>query len=389
MSDNCDILALKKIVDEQRAQIIELEKRVNAATKLADDAENYSRQDCLILRGALEVRPGVSLRVEVTRLIWNHTGVQIEPWCLNTVHWLNFGKSLIIRFNNKEVRNKIYSNRIPKDRMRRGLYIHECLSNSKVKLVEKCVTLKRNREIQSYWTQNGQVFVKSEKDLPPILLVSEWSIEDIRAKIASQPKAYSEAVRAKTNRSAAPGPSPHEAGKQMSGGVGVSVSAEGGPTKNGMSELKKTSTVSLEKQEGGETQNGRNSGATSGGQSAPSCIDAGAYPVQQVGAPVQHGDAQIGGVTSCKNPVSVISGEDASGGGIEGASSSQEEKNQAETAKKTGEGRDENTDCDHDSLDGNLLTSPSESSRQNVPFKSPSPKSERKQKRSQRRKARW
>ena len=200
MSDKCDIDVLKGIVDEQRAQILNLEKKVNEAMRLAEDAENYSRQDCLILRGAVNVRQGVNLRSEVARLVQFHTGVKVEPWCINTVHWLKFGKSLIIRFNNKEVRNLIYSNRVPRDQTKRVLYIHESLTRSRVALVEMCVTMKKSREIHSYWTQNGQVYLKSEKDLPPIFVMPEWTLEEIRSKIAAQPRAYSEAVKARPKK---------------------------------------------------------------------------------------------------------------------------------------------------------------------------------------------
>ena len=70
----------------------------------------------------------MNLRGEIMRLIAFHTGVTFPEWCINTVHWLGGGKSLIVRFNNKAVRDSVYYNRIPKDPSKRGLFVHESLT---------------------------------------------------------------------------------------------------------------------------------------------------------------------------------------------------------------------------------------------------------------------
>lgn len=198
MSDFNDIGELKRLLEVQNAKILELQNKVSTALKLAEDAEGYSRLDCLILRGRLNLRSNVDFRSEVRRLIQYHTGVHTEPWHINTVHWLKYEDSLIIRFNNKEIRNRIYQNRVPKDKNKRGMFIHECLTSSKAKLIGRVAKMRKNNLVHSYWTQNGQVFVKGGKDLPPILLLPEWSDEDIQQKLASQPNSYKDALKGAT-----------------------------------------------------------------------------------------------------------------------------------------------------------------------------------------------
>ena len=74
MSEEYNVDQLRKLVLEQQSVINALEKKVGAALKQAEAAENYSRQDCLIFRGQLNVRPNISLRDEMCRLIHHHTG---------------------------------------------------------------------------------------------------------------------------------------------------------------------------------------------------------------------------------------------------------------------------------------------------------------------------
>ena len=194
MSDVCSIGELRELIKNQQQKIDRLEKRVQAAEKRIETAEIHSRQDCLILRGKIDIRPNCSLRDEVMRLIQHHTGVQFPPWCLNTVHWLGKGGSLIVRFNNKGVREAIYRNRIPKDATKRGLFIHECLTSAKVQTISKCAKLRSDGRIATYYTQMGHVYVKKTRELPSIMLPDHLSEQEIINLLTEQPSSYRGAV---------------------------------------------------------------------------------------------------------------------------------------------------------------------------------------------------
>ena len=53
MSDEISIEQLKNVIQKQQDQIVSLGKRLDVALKQAEAAEQYTRQDCLILRGTM------------------------------------------------------------------------------------------------------------------------------------------------------------------------------------------------------------------------------------------------------------------------------------------------------------------------------------------------
>ena len=185
---------MRDIIQRQQNRIDDLEKRMMQAEKQVEAAEQYSRQDCLILRGKLDIRPNCSLRDEVMRIILHHTGIQFPAWCLNTVHWLGKGDSLIVRFNNKGVREAIYRNRVPKEVNKRGLFIHESLTSSKMQTVSKCARLRREGTLVTYYTQSGNVFAKRTRETPALLIPDNLNEQEISQLLERQPSSYREAV---------------------------------------------------------------------------------------------------------------------------------------------------------------------------------------------------
>ena len=198
MSEQVSVGALKELIERQQGRIDALEKRMHQAERQIEASEIYSRQDCLILRGKLDIRPNSSLRDEAMRLIQHHTGVQFPAWCLNTVHWLGNEDSLILKFNNKGVREAIYRNRVPKDVTKRGLFIHESLTTTKVQTITKCAKLRRSGKIVTYFTQSGHVYIKRTKESPSILVPDNLSEQDIADLVERQPSSYSEAAARST-----------------------------------------------------------------------------------------------------------------------------------------------------------------------------------------------
>ena len=194
MSDEVSNQDLIRIIREQQQKIDKLEVKVDLAVKRAAAADNYSRQDCLILRGKLPFHSDpYDLRDEVMKLLSEHTGLLLVQWFVNTVHWV--GKnSIVVRFNNKSVREAIYRNRIPKDKSKRGLIIHECLSADKQETVMLCARLRRAGKITTYYTQGGIIFIKSKRELPSLTINPGATEEDILALIEGQPQTYRDAV---------------------------------------------------------------------------------------------------------------------------------------------------------------------------------------------------
>lgn len=194
MSDEVSVAELKRMLFEQKATIENLEKKVIQAQRQADAAEQYTRQDCLILRGKLDIRPNHSFREEVIKIIEFHTGIKVPMWCLNTAHWISKNKSIIVRFNDKEIRDSIYRNRIAKTDDKKGLFIHESLTSSRMKVMKHCISLRKDKQIGSYYTHNGNIYVKKNKDAVPIPVTPDMNQDDIIHALRMQPDSFREAA---------------------------------------------------------------------------------------------------------------------------------------------------------------------------------------------------
>ena len=227
MSDEISITQLKDIIQKQQDQIISLEKRVDMALKQAEAAEQYTRQDCLILRGRINIRPDMNLRDEVMRIIAHHTGVEFPSWCLNTVHWLGKKDSLIVRFNNKSVREAIYRNRVPRDQSKRGLFIHESLTSTKMRVVTRCAKLRSDGHISTYYTQGGNVYIKRARDTPGLLIDGDLSEQDIMSLVTTQPASYRDATVKATQSHAMTDPPQHQPDRPQSDNNGTTTSQQG------------------------------------------------------------------------------------------------------------------------------------------------------------------
>ena len=194
MTDELSLDFLRQLVLEQRSQIQDPTKKISTAIKHVDAAENYIRLDGLIFRGKLYIRPNLSLRDEMMRLIHFHTGVQFPAWCINTAHWMGGGHSVIVRFNNKAVNEQIYRNRVPKDQTKRGLFIHESLISTKMELVSRCSALRKEGKFSTYYTQGGAVFIKKSRDRPSVMITPNMSDADIIQRLEKQPASFSQAA---------------------------------------------------------------------------------------------------------------------------------------------------------------------------------------------------
>ena len=119
-----------------------------------------------------------------------------------------------MRFNNKGVRDAIYRNRVPKDVSKRGFFIHESLTTTKVQTVTKCAKLRREGKIVTYYTQSGHAYVKKTKESPSLLLSDNLSEQEILDMLMRQPTSYREAV---TQRTAVRPPAPEQSTDEPSG----------------------------------------------------------------------------------------------------------------------------------------------------------------------------
>ena len=83
---------------------------------------------------------------------------------------------------------------MPKDPAKRGLFVHESLTSTKVELVGRCARLRSEGKIVTYYTQGGSVFVKKTRDQPSILVSPDMSDANIIHLLENQPTSYRQAA---------------------------------------------------------------------------------------------------------------------------------------------------------------------------------------------------
>ena len=94
------------------------------------------------------------------------------------------------------MKEAIYRNRVPKDQNKRGLFIHESLTEGKMELVRRCAKLRREEKVATYYTQGGNVYVKKGKGTPGLMVTPNMAdTAHILTMLQTQPNTYREAAR--------------------------------------------------------------------------------------------------------------------------------------------------------------------------------------------------
>ena len=83
---------------------------------------------------------------------------------------------------------------MPKDPAKRGLFIHESLTSTKVELVGRCARLRSEGKIAIYYTQGGSLFVKKTREQPSLIVSPDIADTDIIHLLEKQPTSYRQAA---------------------------------------------------------------------------------------------------------------------------------------------------------------------------------------------------
>lgn len=148
-----------------------LRQRIQHLEESADNAEQYSRRNCLRVTGIPEsenentddliLNLARSIDVELTvqdidrshRLGRPTNGVSPRP------------RDIIVKFVSYRSRAKFYKNRVlTKGRGHRGVFINEHLTKSRGRLLYLARRLVKSRQLKSAWTSDGVVLVKHMDD---------------------------------------------------------------------------------------------------------------------------------------------------------------------------------------------------------------------------------
>lgn len=166
---------------------LELKKRVKALEDAADNAEQYSRRNCLRITGVAEA-DNESTDDFVINLARN-IDVDLNPQDIDRSHRLGKLNSnrngttkprdIIVKFATYRMRATFYKARVlTKDRGFRGVYVNENLTKPRSKLLYEARRRMKSKQVKGAWSFDGCIFVKhfddsirkitSDDDLPQL-----------------------------------------------------------------------------------------------------------------------------------------------------------------------------------------------------------------------------
>ena len=162
-------------------RIAALESKLDSITKQNDDAEQYSRRNCIVFHGLPET-DNENTDETIIKICREKMKLQIESKDLDRSHRLgrsNGGKprGIIAKFANYNSRDKIYrARKVLRNCSGTPVYIHESLTKMRSELFWK---VKSSQAVKVAWTQDGRVYALLKKDDKRITLSHKGDLEKL------------------------------------------------------------------------------------------------------------------------------------------------------------------------------------------------------------------
>ncbi len=155
-----DMLHAIERVKELETTVVELQKRCDDNTTLANDNAQFSRKESIRIHGLQPYEKGENCKAIVLKLFKEKLKIDLPPYTIHVAHRGGHKKeSVLVRFFNRDDRFLILKNR----KLLKGTHIgiQEDLSPLNVKLMNQ---LQNDERIKSTWSWNGSIFASNVSD---------------------------------------------------------------------------------------------------------------------------------------------------------------------------------------------------------------------------------
>ena len=185
---NMDLEKKCSDIKKLKEQMESLEKSINKLETAKDEAEQYSRRNCLTIQGVRET-PDENTDEKVLAMINQHLGLNMGPEAIDRSHRiyrrpnphgnpasLDSGqrasyaaaasrsnpRAIVVKFTRYNQRQAVYRART-KLRHAKGekIFIRESLTNKRVQLYRETL---QNENVKSVWSQDGKVFAFTKEN---------------------------------------------------------------------------------------------------------------------------------------------------------------------------------------------------------------------------------
>ncbi|XP_071953848.1 uncharacterized protein [Antedon mediterranea] len=154
------IEAIRFELDDTKDRLSKVEHQVENLQNELDEAEQYSRRNCLIIQGIEEKQGEITDNI-VLDLFKKKLSVEVDKTCIDRSHRLGpkvkkngRARGIIVKFSSYNVRNEVY--KAKKKLKGSHIYIHENLTSKRSSLLR---TVKQNYAsvVSAVWTQDGRI----------------------------------------------------------------------------------------------------------------------------------------------------------------------------------------------------------------------------------------
>ena len=177
----------KEIASENRslkAELLKSVKELKALKESQNDLEQYSRRDCVEIRG-IPSKDKHEKTNYIVKQVGDMIGVEVREKDISVNHRLSTSKwalkggkktdpaTIIVKFLRRDVKYKFYraskelKNLTTKDlgySATNKIYITESLTQENKGLFKECLQFKKNQGFKFIWTSGGRIFLRKVED---------------------------------------------------------------------------------------------------------------------------------------------------------------------------------------------------------------------------------
>lgn len=178
-----------------KGEVLNLRNQVNNQQNVLNDMEQYSRRECLEIRGIAEDPHYEEETKDIVVKVAGLMGVEIDEQDISVSHRLPKPKhsdsppTIIAKFVRRDVRDQFYKNRKNlKDKSTKDIdhtlpeskiFVTESLTKRNRELFNKAMAVKRSLDYRFIWTTYGKVFLRKDRDSQSKLINSVSDLDNL------------------------------------------------------------------------------------------------------------------------------------------------------------------------------------------------------------------
>ena len=183
--------ALQQEYVSLKAQVLSSANDLKLAQKCLNDLEQYTRRDCIEIRGIpLPEEPQEEETNDIVLQLSEKMGIPMERKDISISHRIPSSRAsvdpaIIVKFVRREMRENLYRARkrlksittadlgFPVDKK---IFINESLTSKNKELFKDCLKFKKDNSYKFLWTNAGKIFLRRNADSPVIPINSSADI---------------------------------------------------------------------------------------------------------------------------------------------------------------------------------------------------------------------